>query len=285
MSIRSLLRYFKQKRKKKHRYDGVATTPSFFNYVFTKRRGLDEALPNLEVVAIGSSLADYGFYSPSWTESFNFGLTSGDLSVALQQYEKVLRHAPHLKVVLLYSGIFMLGFNLACTSERNRLVLYKHFFAISYNEVNEIQSDAEQYVMRKIDDFPFEICDSDQGYIYDKSYLSNANISARAEKHLKENQREPDQMDYFLKLKDLVESDGKKFYLIVPPVRFDFREVLKNMGGEDLFEKFRSIMPLDRILDFYEDKEFTLSDFGDCDHMSRSGAKKLTAKIHAQISI
>ena len=63
MSIRSLLRYFKQKRKKKHRYDGVATTPSFFNYVFTKRRGLDEALPNLEVVAIGSSLADYGFYS------------------------------------------------------------------------------------------------------------------------------------------------------------------------------------------------------------------------------
>jgi hypothetical protein len=280
----SIFQYLKRKRKKKHLHDGVATTPSFFNYVYTKRRDLDEALPHLEVVAVGSSLADYGFYSPSWANSYNFGLTSGDLFVALQQYEKILRHAPNLKVVLLYVGVFMPGFNLGCTSERNRLILYKHFFGIPYNEVNKLEVGAEEYVVKKMNESEIQFSDSLQGYVYDKSHLSKVDVIKRAKKHFAENRRLPDQMGLFRRLKQLVESDGKDIYLIIPPVRSDYRDALEEMTPEDLFEGFRSSMSECHIFDFYEDKEFIECDFGDCDHMSRSGAQKLTAKIYSKIT-
>lgn len=284
MDFQSILQYLKRKRNEILLHDGVATTSSFFNYVHTKRRDLDEALPHLEVVAVGSSLADYGFYSPSWANSYNFGLTSGDLFVALKQYEKLLRQAPKLKVVLLYVGVFMPGFNLGCTSERNRCILYKHFFGIPYNEVNKLEVSADKYVVKKMNESKIQFSDSLQGYVYDKSYLSKVDVIERVKKLLQENRRLPDQMGYFRRLKERVESDGNDFYLIIPPVRSDYRDALEEITPRDLFEGFRSSMSEYRIFDFYEDKEFIECDFGDCDHMSKSGAQKLTAKIYSKIT-
>ena len=279
MRMKLIYRYLRRKLGKLIRNDDVATDRGFFNYVYTKRRDLDEARPDLKVVAIGSSLSDYGFHSAGWSESFNLGLTSSDLSVEFELYQKILRDAPNLKVVLLYSGVFMPGFNLACSSERNRLVLYKHFFGIDYNPVNRIQQNAERRILRKINKFAFESKNSDRGYIYEKPHYPGFDVSARAKTHLRENQREPDQMDYFRKLKSLVESDGRVLYLVIPPVRSYYREVLKDLWYGDLFENFKSIMPSDRVLDFYKHKGFTDRDFGDCDHMNSLGAEKLTGMI------
>tara|TARA_B110000093_G_scaffold182838_1_gene230670 strand:+ start:1479 stop:2336 length:858 start_codon:yes stop_codon:yes gene_type:complete len=285
MRIRFIYKYLRNRLKKLIGNDDIATTRSFFNYVYTKRRDLDEAFPEMEVVAIGSSLSDYAFYSPSWSQSFNFGLTSSDLSVALELYENVLRGAPNLKIVLLYSGVFVPGFNLAYTSERHRLILYKHFFGIDYNPMNRIQQKSEKRILRKINKFSFESKDSERGYIHEKPHFPGIDVGARAKTHLKENQREPDQMDYFRRLRDLVESDGRDLYLIIPPVRSDYRDVLKEISNGDLFEKFKLMMPPDRILDFYDHKEFTHSDFGDCDHMNELGSKKITAMIRSRIVV
>ena len=129
-----------------------------------------------------------------------------------------------------------------------------------------------------------QFSDSLQGYVYDKSYLSKVDVIERVKKHLQENRRLPDQMGYFRRLKERVESDGNDFYLIIPPVRSDYRDALEEITPRDLFEGFRSSMPECRIFDFYEDKEFIECDFGDCDHMSKSGAQKLTAKIYSKIT-
>jgi len=285
MRIKFIYRHLRKRYGKLIGNDDIAIDPGFFNYVYTKRRDLDEAFPDLEVVAIGSSLSDYGFYSPEWNESLNLGLTSSDLSVELGLYRKVLRDAPNLKIVLLYSGVFMPGFNLACSSERNRLALYKHFFGIDYNSVNRIQQSLEARIFRKLNKFTFEVKDSDQGYIYDKPHFPGFDVGARAKTHLRENQRKPDQMDYFRRLKDLVESDGREFYLVIPPVRCDYREVLKEMRDEDLFENLKSIMPADHVLDFFKHKGFTNEDFGDCDHMNSLGARKLTGMIQSRVRV
>jgi len=265
--------------------DEVATTRGFFNYVYTKRRNLDDAFPEMEVVAMRGSLSDYAFHSPTWSKSFNFGLTSSDLNVSLQLYEKVLRRAPNLKTVLLYSGVFVPGFNLAYTSERNRLVLYKYFFGIDYNPVNRIEKKTERRILRKLNSFSFELGDSDQGYIYGKPHFPGLDVGARVKTHLRENLREPDQMEYFRRLKDLVESDGRVLYVIIPPVRLDYREDLKNMWNGDVFQKFKSMIQKERVLDFYDNKNFSYSDFGDCDHMNELGSKKLTEMIRSRIEV
>ena len=285
MILGYLLRSLRKRFRRKSQYEGVATSSKFFNYVYTKKIHFDKARATTEVVAIGSSLADYGFYSPSWERSFNLGLTSSDLSVASELYEKALCGAPNLKVVLLYSAVFVPGFNLAFTSERNRLVLYKHFFGIDYNSRHGVDHKAEAWIQRKINGFVFEAQEANQGFIFNKRHFPRFDVIARANKHLKENQRKPDQMGHFRRLKQRVEKDGKELYLIIPPVRADFRAHLAEIWQRDLFEDFRQLMPQNRILDFYDHGGFTMEDFGDCDHLNEQGAKKLTEMLRSEVVV
>lgn len=264
-------------------------TADFFNYVYTKRKDLDDGLPELEVVALRGSNPDYPFYAPSWENSFNLGLTSGNIFLSLELYRKLLRNAPNLKVVLFFVNIIAPGYNLGMTSERARLVSYKHFFGVDYNRLNRIEPKTEKRILKKISKSKFLRKKSIRGFVFDKPHFPNIDIKKRVAGHLRENRREPDQMEHFYELQRLIEADGRRLYLVIPPFRSDFRAELESQAGivgkGDLFKKFESVMSKEQVLDFYNCDEISDDDFGDCDHLSEAGAQKLTAMIRCRIAV
>ncbi len=254
----------------------------FINYVYTKYLGYKNQLTEIHIVALRGSAADYSFYSPDWPNSFNFGLTSSDLHHSLELYRKLLCDAPRLRAILFFGGVFSPGFDLVMTSERHRLVTYKHFFQTEYDS-DHIKKKNERKIVKKILGTHPKPVESNQGFVFDKVYQPCLDVVSRASKHLRENKREPDQMEYFYELKRLVERDGRQFFFVIPPFRSDYLAALGAEGKDGLFDKFESVLLPEQVLDYSLCDSFCDSDFGDCYHLNELGARKLTALLMARV--
>lgn len=105
---------------------------------------------------------------------------------------------------------------------------------------------------------------------------------ARAESHnksykwkisLDENKRLFNQLSVFC------DSCGINLVLVVTPATSYYREHLYQEFKDDFFEVLNQAEGMIHLLDLYEDARFEEEDFNDTDHLSDSGAAKLTSAV------
>jgi hypothetical protein len=95
---------------------------------------------------------------------------------------------------------------------------------------------------------------------------------------LRENRREPNQLEWLQKLSQSIKQDNRKLIIVLSPCRSDYRDMLP--AKEELFHKLYNLGLNDvEFLNFYDSDLFTDEDMGDTDHLNEKGAKKLTSEI------
>lgn len=254
---------------------------TFLLYVKRKKLAFENKLSAIEVLALRGSTADYGFYSPAWENSFNLGLTSSDLNISFFLYERYRKSLLSLNTVVIYFNVPSVGYSIIRTIERYRAVPYKHFFNIPYSASGFINKKFEKKILKKCKRLEAGNIDKDFSGYEKKTYFGvDIPVKIRAQKHLRENKREPNQLIWLKKLADLVNKDKRELVVVFQPFRSDYKKLLP--GSSELFEKVLKIEGI-RFLNFYDSELFDDSDFGDADHLNEKGAIKLTNEIKKQL--
>lgn len=250
-------------------------------YLYRKKYNLENNLKSIKILIIGSSHSDYGFYSPVYADSFNLGLTSGDLYTSFHLYENYKSKLQSLNYIILFYSVFSAGYSLISTSERYRSVAYKYFFNVPYQVPKLIKRRFEKKILNKCKNLKLSDANSNfYGYERKTEFLIYQSANERAKSHLRENMREPDQLEWLIKLISSINKDDKEILIVIPPFRNDYKDLLPQ--SSIVFDKLFRLghyMKYD-ILNFYDSEFFIDNDFGDADHLNEQGAIKLTKMIN-----
>lgn len=253
----------------------------FLAYVFKKKLGIERNKDNIRTLALRGSIADYGFYPVGSRCDYNLGLTSSDLYTAYQLYLRYRIKLKNLNRVIVYLNPASIGFSLIRTNERYRAVAYKYFFGIPYQKDDQIKKRYEKAILRRCRAIADPVLDDDYCGFDEKQGIQ-AEAANRAEIHLRENRREPDQLAWLLALRDAVVEDGRSFYVVIAPARTDYK--LHMPSREILFKKIYDLEKKGfNILDFYDSTEIDDSHMADTDHLNRAGAIVLTEMVVKKI--
>lgn len=255
----------------------------FLTYVYKKKLGLLACADQIESLALRGSGADYAFFDQTNGPNYNLGLTSSDLHATYQLYKNSIDFLPKLQNIIVFFPPFAPGFELTKTSEKYRYVAYGHFFDIPYQDARDISRKIERRIIKNCESLTApNIPILYRGYDKKKYLGSGTDVVERAKTHLRENQREPDQMCWLNKMIELADQLGHRIWIVIPPVRSDFKNELPK--SEVLFSKLYNMdIGQHTILDFYDDDKFDDSDMGDTDHLNEKGAIKITAEVLTSI--
>lgn len=275
----------KLKKIKSNIYVNMFDSKIVLSYVEMKKIGVEKNASSITTIALGSSHADFAFFSPLWPNSYNLGLTSSDLYTAYFLYKNYRKKLTSINNIILFYSVFTPGNSLLYTSEKYRAVGYKYFFNIPYAEPSMIKRRFEKIVLRKCEivnnEGGGEVHPSYSGYDKKdeiKSITSMASTIIRSKTHLRENRREPDQLIWLQKLNKCINEDNRKLVLVITPFRSDYKAQLPPKA--ELFKKIYNLkLQSSLLLDFYDSDLFTDEDMGDTDHMNEQGARKLTLEI------
>jgi hypothetical protein len=255
----------------------------FLTYVYKKKLGLLQCADKIESLALRGSGADYDFLDQTNGPNYNLGLTSTDLHATYHLYKNSTYILPKLQNVIIFFVPIAPGLELTKSREKYRYVAYRHFFDIPYQDARDISKRIERRIIKKCDSLTApNIPILYRGYDKKKYLGPGTDVATRAKAHLRENQREPDQMCWLNKMIELADQIGHRIWIVIPPFKSDFKSELPK--SEVLFSKLYNMdIGKHTILDFYDDDRFDDSDMGDTDHLNEKGAIKITAKILASI--
>lgn len=257
----------------------------FLSYTYKKKLGFKNNLENIEILALGSSHADYALLTESNKNIFNLGLTSLDMYSSYKLYEKYSPRMKNLKNIIFFYSVFTPGFSLIKTEEKYRLVAYKYFFGIQYQENEIINQKVEKTIINKCKKIKEIKIDKDyRGYSKKDAFFFGMTAEERANTHLRENRRQPNQLKWLEKFIYMAREDNRNLYIVISPAQKSYIECLPSK-----FKLFNEIYNIKNdnviIIDFYDSPLFSDFDFGDFDHLNENGAKKLTAEILKRIEI
>lgn len=256
---------------------------SFIEYVQKKKAGLEKHASDIEVIGIRGSYVDYGFYAQDITKFYNLGLTSTDLYVTYWMYVNDLRKLPRLKSIVLYYSVFAPGLSLIRTNEKYRQVVYDYFFNIPIQKEASLNENLVSHIKKKCREFVGNEVDENYWGYEKKTFFLSIEAEKRVVTHLRENNREPDQMEWLMKLSQKLDEDGRNLYIVITPFRSDYKRELPECSV--LFHKLYDLQlaPNTRILNYFYSPLFDDSDFGDTDHLNEKGAMKITDEIRKEI--
>lgn len=259
---------------------------------FMKALAIMACADKVENLVLGSSHGGYG-YIPQPNE-FNLCFPSEDLYYSNALYRKYKNKLSNLQNIILFYSIFSPGSSLIKSSENWRCCHYKMAFGINspskdFDKLIELQTE----LIKKQKDY-FEIANIKPKTDYrganidlkGKAMTPIKNVAAlrkRVLSHIKCNLRNHDQNKYLKKLIEVGHKDGRNVFIVISPLRKEFRDYLANY--EVLFDDLLKITKeyKVRILNFFEDKRFKAEDFFDYDHLNLAGAEKLTNYIRKEI--
>ena len=252
----------------------------FLKYVVNKQALLYENINTLETIALRGSTADYDFHPKYFPNSYNLGLTSSDLKFTYLQYKSIVKDAKKLENIILFTSFSMIGFALAKTSEKNRLIAYHKVFNIPIPKEYQLKRKYIKHISKKLQSVSPSKTKSYLGYEIKTAFISgNKNIQTRIKTHKRENQRTPDQLNWLRKIIDESSRNKHNLFLVLPPFRTDYKENMPHFkeGYEKLFT-----LGIDdsNIINFHNNEIFNEDDFGDTDHLNDKGAIKLTKELY-----
>ncbi|MEZ9864927.1 hypothetical protein AB4353_17305 [Vibrio breoganii] len=256
----------------------------FITYVYRKRKALEFNRERIETLSLRGSHADYATYATEHNRIFNLGLTSSDIYINYQLYKNVASELPNLKSVLFFYSVFTPGMCLEKTKEKNRMIAYKYFFDVPYQEAGNISISDEKQVFRKCKRIEKTNIDYDYfGYDKKNFFITNSSVEDRVRTHIRENSRTPNQVAWLEKLFELTKENSHDLYIIIPPAKASYYQSLPEKNT-----LFTSIQKFKKqgvnIIDLYGSEYFDDSDFGDFDHMNEKGAIKLTKLISTYLN-
>ncbi len=254
--------------------------PLFFDELILKHNELEQKKESIDTLILGSSHGAAGFISKQYSPTaFNLASASQDLYYSYHLLQYCLKELKNLNSIFLFYSVFSSGFELQKTSEKERCAYFKYLFNIPYKY--KADKDMERYslqansyykkkkTIKKIDT---------NGYIEQTIFFAkDFPVAERTKTHLRENQRINNQLSYLKKIIDTCQQNNIELIILIPPTRKDYREALPNENI--LFEKLYKIKNLPSVKNFYSNKNFKYTDFGDFDHLNRQGAEKLTSLI------
>lgn len=234
----------------------------------------------LETLIVGSSHGHYGYYAEERFHEINACEASQDLYYSYEIYKKY-SNSPRLKNIVLFYSVFSPGFLLELTSMEWRCDFYRFFYDIPYRfskdyEKKDIMLSIAEYILKEkasvAHDFHYT---GNCSYKYFEKTDKNI-LNDRIKGHLNGNRRDQNQTAYVEKASKLASEKGHKLYVIIPPARSDYTNLLPSSA--ELFPDLLKLKDI-RILSFLGDQRFLDSDFGDSDHLNKQGAEKLTELI------
>lgn len=235
----------------------------------------------IKTVVLGSSHARDAFV-PDVT-SFNFGNSSQDLYRAFKVYKYITKqNRKDLHNVILFWSVFHPGLQLEKTKEYLRCVPYKFFYDAKYIGKFPIP---DKEILQELKHAVKTVSVPD-GYRGESLYdVEHTDITHElVAKHIKNTQRNNNQIQYLGKIADLASKYNHKLYVVLPPYRQDYLDCLPKDNDIyfELFD-FLSVHPEITLLNFQRDKDFLDTDFDSADHCNRHDAEKLTKKINRVI--
>lgn len=250
----------------------------FLSYVKEKSLGLQAAEKNIKTLIVRGSIADYSIHPKYLKNSYNLGLTSSDLYTSYYLYHNLKTQLKHLDRIILFAGVFTQGYALSQTKERFRMVAYNHFFKIPIPSELKIKKRYISSNKTKCKRLKVNIPTDFRGYHKKHFFISNYEIEDRVKKHLRENEREPNQLMWLKKLHDEISKDRKELIIVLPPYRSDYLTLLPET--KILYSKLLSLNLIEaKFINYNDCNLFDDSDFGDSYHLNEKGAIKLTKDL------
>lgn len=250
--------------------------------VFQKAYSFFESTSEIETLAFGSSHGYYGYIAAE--KEFNLCETSQDLYYSYALYEKYAGKLKNLKTIILFYSVFSPSMELQKTSESFRCVYYTAFYDIPYKLPDLAKKTGlvkdEKITSQIGKDFLRKPISKNRGnFSFDTYEAVILSAEQRAASHLKHNKRNNTQTEFVTKMGDLAKQNNHKLFVVIPPMRSDYRELLP--PTEELFNALISqISDKDiSLINMYDSPDFSSDDFSDTDHLNQKGAEKLTAKI------
>ncbi len=240
---------------------------------------------DIKNLVLGSSTARDGFVPTK--DDFNFGGSSQDLYRSYHLYKYCIDSGtPHLKNIVLFFDVFSFGLQLEKTQEAYKSIIYNILYKIPYafkldRKYNKFSRKLRRYVKK------YKVPDVSKYYggsLYDNQD-NIVDVKGLVEKHLKNNKRGNNQIEYLKKIYDKTQENNQKIYIVLPPYRQDYMDCLpKRDIVFDELDQFLKEHNNITLLDFIDDNKFNLDDFSDCHHVNKKGANKLTKLIKERLN-
>lgn len=255
----------------------LAPRPTCTKEIIRKARSFRTVRNSVQTLVLGSSHGFCGYQARQG--EFNWCMDSQDLYYSRSIYKKYA-DLPSLKRVIAFYSVFSAGHILELTKEKDMCAVYKVVLDIPYRFERDEKLIESESIVKEFDElFPFIRKDKCGNNI--KYNVFPVPVEERAAKHLKNNRRGNNQTAYVAEMAALAKAKGHEFYVVVPPFRSDYMALMPPFE-----ETFKELLALDgvKIFNFFGNENFSGGDFGDTDHLNKSGAMKLTRLIRDKIS-
>lgn len=244
--------------------------------------------PKIRTLALGSSHMMFG-YLPSIDE-YNLAFPSQDLYSSYELYK--IYNNENIKNIIMCFSVFTPGQKLCLGSVAEASAMLKVIFGIEYQHPDMIDMDKtkkrENFYRTEFKRYlkKLKLKDTYRGNLtkHGKMRTGEEHIKDIALKHLKNNQRENDNMQSCIDLINETKKNNQNLYFVIPPVTNCYKSVLPS--SDVMFKKLYDVVenqPHVKVLNFYDSNEYIDSDFHDGDHLKTCGAEKLTKAINEVI--
>lgn len=242
-----------------------------------KRTMLKRERNVIETIAIGSSHGDFGFDPRYCDNSFNLCYRSLDLKHSFGLYNYACNALPNLKNIIVFYSAFSSGFSLERSiGEKEISVAVSELFELGFAYDDKVLRESADKIKDHFNDYEVDVGGKRGFFTAGKGFLSESiGVEARSSSHMKYNSNKEFNL-YLAKIISLSKKMGHKVYVVIPPVRSDYRKAV----GKDFESIFSSLLELKNdfdlgcdfpIINFYSDEGFVDSYFGDFDHLIPSG--------------
>lgn len=251
-------------------------------YVAQKRRGLKSNAQKIDTLFIGSSHGDYGMNSRIIPFSYNLCTTSQDLYESFSILEFALSIRPCIKEVILSYSVFSYALDTSISTEGFRSAALKLQFGINFRRETEFLRES----FNNLDHAkPLDTDDRfHSGFIHSltpEPLPAEFTAARRAIAHSKfsatQANKEDSQHFYLSEIFRITSQYSKKFSIIIPPMKADYRNAIPPKA--ELFLPIHSFANDHsmKLLDLYDSNWFDDSDFIDADHLHPwgNGSKKV----------
>lgn len=278
----------------------VSVTPVMLEAIVTlatKRTMLERDKEALETIVVGSSHGDCAFNPAFFDRSFNLCSSSQDLKHSYGLYRQACKVASNLKRVVVFYSVFSPDFFLEkVKSEKEKCPALREVFSLDL-EYADSEIEALSHTVRGcLGGLSYEAeAGSCSGFTPTQGkfrFPESYGAQRRAQDHMKLNVGN-EANAYLMDILLLAKNQGHEVYVVVPPVRSDYRRCL----GEAFSYLFRDVIdivnvysmvspePKTQLVNFFDDGDFRDDHFGDYDHLlpTGQGTELLTTKLRKMI--